>query len=381
MRQLLLFTILSSLLISCGHATSDTGESGTAMSVSGAGATFPYPYYNIVFRDYMRLHESTTVNYGAIGSGGGIRSLRDRSVDFGASDAFLNQKEIGSMEAEVIHVATCMGGVVMAYTLKEVDSLRLTGPLIADIYLGKIKKWNDPRLVAENPTVKLPDLDITPVYRSDGSGTTFNFSEYLSVVSPEWKNIMGKGKALKWEAGIAAKGNPGVAGIVQQTEGAIGYIGSEYALTLKLPTAKLKNRAGYYVDATLATISAAANVKLPDDMRATITDSGDPAAYPISLFTWLLVYRDQHYDDRTLSEARELVNLLLYVISPEGQKVATQINYAPLSEQALDKTRQLIGEINWNGEIIAPYTPTGNHIAVAVSDSVNMTASPNSGQI
>lgn len=381
MRQLLLFPILSFMLISCGNATSDSGESGTAMSISGAGATFPYPYYNIVFRDYMRLHESITVNYGAIGSGGGIRSLRDRSVDFGASDAFLNPKEIESMEAEVIHVATCMGGVVIAYTLQEVDSLRLTGPLIADIYLGKIKKWNDPRLVAENPTVKLPELDITPVYRSDGSGTTFNFSEYLSVVSPEWKNIMGKGKALKWVAGIAAKGNPGVAGIVQQTEGAIGYIGSEYALTLKLPTAKLKNRAGYYVDATLASISSAANVKLPDDMRATITDSGDPAAYPISLFTWLLVYRDQQYNDRTLSDARELVNLLLYVISPEGQKVAAQINYAPLSEQALDKTRQLIGEINWNGEIIAPYTPPDNHSAVAVSDSANVTVSPNSGQI
>jgi len=380
MRQLLLFTILSTLLISCGNASSGSGESGTAMTISGAGATFPYPYYNIVFRDYMRLHGNATVNYGAIGSGGGIRSLRDRSVDFGASDAFLNQKEIGSMGAEVIHVATCMGGVVMAYTLNEVDSLRLTGPLIADIYLGKIKKWNDPRLVAENSTVKLPNLEITPVYRSDGSGTTFNFSEYLTVVSPEWKSIMGKGKALKWEAGIAAKGNPGVAGIVQQTEGAIGYIGSEYALTLKLPTAKLKNRAGFYVDATLASISAAANVKLPDDMRATITDSGDPAAYPISLFTWLLVYRDQHYDDRTLSDARELVNLLRYVISPEGQKVAAQINYAPLSEQALDKTRQLIGEINWNGEILAPYPPPGNHIAVAVSDSVHVTASPNNGQ-
>ena len=376
MRQLLLFTILSTLLISCGNASSDSGESGTAMTISGAGATFPYPYYNIVFRDYMRQHEGTTVNYGAIGSGGGIRSLRDRSVDFGASDAFLNQKEIGSMGAEVIHVATCMGGVVMAYRLKEVDSLRLTGALIADIYLGKIQRWNDPRLVAENPTVKMPDLEITPVYRSDGSGTTFNFSEYLSVVSPEWESSMGKGKALKWEAGIAAKGNPGVAGIVQQTEGAIGYIGSEYALTLKLPTAKLKNKAGHYVDATLATIAAAANVKLPDDMRATITNSDDPAAYPMSLFTWILVYKDQYYDGRSLSEARELVNLLRYVISPEGQKVAAQINYAPLSAQALDKTRQLIGEIHWNGELIAPYTPSGNPTAVVVSDSVNVAASP-----
>lgn len=267
MRQLLLCLFLSLLVLSCNNASSGSEGKNTGTSISGAGATFPYPYYNIVFRDYMRQHDNITVNYGAIGSGGGIRSLRDRSVDFGASDAFLNEKEIASMDGEVIHIATCMGGVVMAYTLEEVDSLRLTGPLIADIYLGKIKKWNDPRLVAENPTVRLPELDITPVYRSDGSGTTYNFSDYLCVVSPEWKEIMGKGKALKWEAGIAAKGNPGVAGIVQQTEGAIGYIGSEYALTLKLPTAKLKNKAGRYVDATLEAISASANVELPDDMR------------------------------------------------------------------------------------------------------------------
>lgn len=356
MRHFLLYSLLSLLLLSCNNASSDSDSEGNSpeTAISGAGATFPYPYYNIVFRDYMRLHDGITVNYGAIGSGGGIRSLRDRSVDFGASDAFLNEKEIASMNGEVLHIATCMGGVVMAYTLEGVDSLRLTGPLIADIYLGKIKKWNDPRLTRENPTVTLPDLDITPVYRSDGSGTTYNFSEYLCVVSPEWNRIMGKGKALKWEAGIAAKGNPGVAGIVQQTHGAIGYIGSEYALSLKLPTAKLKNRAGRYVDATLASISAAAKVELPDDMRATITDSDDPAAYPISLFTWILVYREQQYDNRTLQDAQLLVDLLHYMISPEGQKVAAQINYAPLSEQALEKNRKLIGKITYGGVPVSP---------------------------
>jgi phosphate transport system substrate-binding protein len=169
---------------------------------------------------------------------------------------------------------------------------------------------------------------------------------------------MGKGKALKWEAGIAAKGNPGVAGIVQQTHGAIGYIGSEYALSLKLPTAKLKNRAGRYVDATLASISAAANVELPDDMRATITDSDDPAAYPISLFTWILVYREQQYDNRTLQDAQLLVDLLHYMISPEGQKVAAQINYAPLSEQALEKNRKLIGKITYGGVPVASDIPS-----------------------
>lgn len=350
MRYLSLCMFLILLLLSCNNISTETEDHQTTISISGAGATFPYPYYNIVFRDYMRQNGHITVNYGAIGSGGGIRSLRDRSVDFSASDAFLSEKELESMKSEVIHIATCMGGIVMAYRLEGVDSLRLTGPLIADIYLGTIKKWNDPRIEAENPTVKLPDLGITPVYRSDGSGTTYNFSEYLCVVSPQWKNIMGKGKALKWEAGIAAKGNPGVAGIVQQTEGAIGYIGSEYALTLKLPTAKLKNRAGRYVDATLETITAAANSELPVDMRATITNSDDPNAYPMSLFTWILVYKDQQYGNRTQEEAMQLIDLLQYVISPEGQKVAAQINYAPLPEQALEKNSQLIREMQYGGK-------------------------------
>ncbi|MDY9919728.1 MULTISPECIES: phosphate ABC transporter substrate-binding protein PstS [Proteiniphilum] len=352
MQRLSQLLFLLVLLISCNNNSANEEKGGSGMSLSGAGATFPYPYYNIVFRDYMRLNGGLKVSYGAIGSGGGIRSLRDRSVDFGASDAFLNSKEIASMNAEVVHVATCMGGVVMAYTLEGVDSLRLTGPLVADIYLGNIRKWNDPKLQAINPNVPLPDLDITPVYRSDGSGTTYNFSEYLSMVSSDWDSVMGKGKALKWEAGIAAKGNPGVAGIVQQTEGAVGYIGSEYALTLKLPVAKLRNKAGNYVDATLETISAAANVALPDDMRATIIDSDDPNAYPISLFTWILVYKDQQYGNRTKKEAEALVDLLSYIISDGGQKVAAQINYAPLSAQAIEKTKKLIGEIHYGGELI-----------------------------
>ena len=301
-----------------------------------------------------------TVNYGAIGSGGGIRSLRDRSVDFGASDAFLTDKELETMNGEVIHIATCLGGVVMAYTLEGVDSLRLTGQLISDIYLGKINKWNDPRITSLNPGISLPDLDITPVYRSDGSGTTFNFSEYLSVISPEWDRIMGKGKALKWEAGIAAEGNPGVAGIVQQTEGAIGYIGSEYALTLKLKTAKLKNNAGNFVDATLETITAAANVNLPNDMRATITNSDDPNAYPISLFTWVLVYKDQQYGNRSITDARDLVKLLEYMLSPAGQKVAAQINYAPLPEQGLVKNHRLIQEIHFGGDPLFSNNNTEN---------------------
>lgn len=354
MKKIALYSLILLFLFSCNN-TSNSGRTTGGLSISGAGATFPYPFYNIVFRDYMRANSSIIVNYGAIGSGGGIRSLRDRSVDFGASDAFLNEKEIASMNGEVIHIATCMGGVVLAYTLSGVDSLRLTGELVADIFMGNITRWNDSRLLAENPNVSLPDLEITPVYRSDGSGTTFNFSEYLCQVSPQWNKIMGKGKALKWEAGIAAKGNPGVAGIVQQTQGAIGYIGSEYALTLGLPSAKLKNQAGNYVAASLETISAAANTALPEDMRVNLTNSDHPDAYPISLLTWILVFKEQNYGNRSENNALELINLLNYMLSIEGQRVAAQINYAPLSEEALLKTRKLVSEIVYNGNPLSEY--------------------------
>lgn len=354
-KAILYFLVLISLFSCNGKSGTGNTNSGGA-TISGAGATFPYPFYNIVFRNYMSSNSNIVINYGAIGSGGGIRSLRDKSVDFGASDAFLSDKELESMKAPVIHIPTCMGGIVMAYTLSGVDSLRLTGPLIADIYLGKIKKWNDSRLVAINPGVKLPDLEITPVYRSDGSGTTFNFSEYLCDVSSEWEKIMGKGKALKWDVGIAAKGNPGVAGIVQQTEGAIGYIGSEYSLTLGIPAAQLKNKAGNYVSASLESISAASKVQFPDDMRASIINVDKPEAYPMSIFTWLIVYQELNYGNRTLAEAKELVELLKYIISPEGQQVAAKINYAPLSDAAIEKTKKLIGKLTYNGEILSPHT-------------------------
>lgn len=356
MKKATLCFLILTFLFSCNNKSGPNKGSSGGTTISGAGATFPYPYYNIVFRDYMRLNSNVVVNYGAIGSGGGIRSLRDKSVDFGASDAFLTEKELASMNAPVIHIPTCMGGIVMAYTLSGVDSLRLTGPLISAIYLGKITRWNDYRIVAINPNVKLPDLEITPVYRSDGSGTTFNFSDYLCDVSPEWEKIMGKGKALKWNAGIAAKGNPGVAGLIQQTEGAIGYIGSEYSLTLGLPSAQLKNKAGNFVSASLESISAAAKTSLPDDMRAAITNVDNPGAYPMSLFTWLLVYEELNYGNRTLAEAQELVSLLNYIISTEGQQVATRINYAPLSEEAIKKTRKLIGKLTYDGEVLSPYT-------------------------
>jgi len=351
-KELLLFFVVCLVLFSCS-GSKDKSKRSVGVTLSGAGATFPYPFYSIVFRDYMRKHPGVTINYGAIGSGGGIRSLRDKSVDFGASDAFLNEKEIASMGAEVVHIPTCMGGVALSYTLKGVDSLRLTGELVADIFMGEITRWSDPRIAAENPGISLPDIEITPVYRSDGSGTTFVFSDYMSKVSPKWNKVMGKGKALKWNTGLAAKGNPGVASVVQLTEGAIGYIGSEYAFTLQMPSAILKNKAGNYVKASFNTIAAAAETDLPDDMKLTLTDMPHPDAYPISLMTWLLVYRDQAYGGHSKQEAEVLVDLLNYIIGPEGQQLAEQVNFVPLPFQAVQKTQRLINRIHFAGERIS----------------------------
>lgn len=371
MKKTLWFLLISLAFFSCSGSR-DKSKRSVGVTLSGAGATFPYPFYSIVFRDYMRKHPGVTINYGAIGSGGGIRSLRDKSVNFAASDAFLNEKETASMGAEVVHIPTCMGGVVLSYTLSGVDSLRLTGELIADIFMGKITRWNDPRVAAENPNIRFPDLEITPVYRSDGSGTTFVFSEYLNKVSPEWNKEMGAGKALKWKAGLAAKGNPGVASIVQLTEGAIGYVGSEYALTLQMPSAIIKNKAGNYVKATLKTISAAAETDLPNDMKVTLTDMPHPNAYPISMMTWLLVYRDQGYSGHSRQEAEVLVNLLNYIIGPDGQQLAEQVNYVPLPLQAIQKTKRIIDQIHFEGEKISTVSDPGIAVGNVLSETKTM---------
>ena len=214
----IIFLALTIALAACGGK--QAGE-GSKVSLSGAGATFPQPYYDVAFKDYQ---DSTgvVITYGGIGSGGGIRSLKDRIVDFGATDAFLSDKEMQAMPAPVVHIPTCLGAIVMAYNLPGIDDLKLTGDIVADMYLGKITKWNDARLVAINPGIALPDQVISPIYRSDGSGTTFVFSDYLTKVSAEFNEKVGRDKALKWPAGIAAKGNPGVAGTISQTSGSIG---------------------------------------------------------------------------------------------------------------------------------------------------------------
>lgn len=340
----LILSIAVLALASCNSSKKEASE-----KLSGAGATFPAPFYNIVFKEYTKS-TGNNVTYGGIGSGGGIRSLKDKTVDFGASDVFLSDKEIAEMGADVIHIPTALGAVVLSYNLPEIKGLKLTHEIISDIYLGKITNWNDERIKAVNPELTLPDKQITPVYRSDGSGTTYVFSDYMSKVNSEWSEKLGTGKALNFTTGVAAKGNPGVAGVVKETYGSIGYIGSEYSLALNLPAALLQNNSGNFIEATEKSISASASGELPADTRLMITNSSAPDAYPISTFTWIIVYKEQAYGNRTEGTAKALVNLLDYMTSAEGQKIAVKTHYASLPAEARQKIETLLSSITYNGQ-------------------------------
>ena len=304
-------------MVSCG--VSATNEGREAQELSGAGATFPLPFYNVVFENFAQVN-GDAVAYGGIGSGGGVRNLRDKIVDFAGSDAFLTDKEMTEMPP-VVHVPTCMGAVVVAYNLDGVEDLKLTGEVIADIFAGEIKMWNDERLVALNPDVTLPAEAIIPVFRSDGSGTTFVFTDYLTKVSPMWKDKFGAGKSVNFPSGQAAKGNPGVAGVIKQTRNTIGYVGSEYAFAQKIPYATIRNQRGEFVAPDANSISAAASGAIPADTRCSITNSDAAGAYPISTFTWMIIYKEQNYSDRSKEQAAATLDLLKYILYDEAQSI------------------------------------------------------------
>ncbi|NDV68844.1 phosphate ABC transporter substrate-binding protein PstS [Dysgonomonas sp. 25] len=343
MKKVLFFSFIIALIFtSCGNQSS---------KLSGAGATFPAPFYNIVFKDFAK-HSGVNVTYGAIGSGGGIRSLKDKTADFGATDVFLSDAELEEFGSDIIHVPTALGAVVLSYNLNGVKDLKLNAKVVSEIYRGEITKWNDERIKEINPGVNLPDKAITPVYRSDGSGTTYVFSDYMFKADAAWKDAIGKGKSLNFPAGIAAKGNPGVAGVIAETDGSIGYIGSEYALALAIPAAQMQNSSGNYIVADDKSISAAANVDMPDDTRLMITNSSNPEAYPISTFTWVIVYKEQSYNGRTVEQVQNLANLLNYMTGEEGQRVAVKTHYAALSGTALEKTKAAIKAITFDGQAV-----------------------------
>ena len=338
--------VVALAMVSCG-GNANNGER-EAQELSGAGATFPLPFYNVVFEQFAEVN-GDQVAYGGIGSGGGVRNLRDKIVDFAGSDAFLTDKEMAEM-APVVHVPTCMGAVVVAYNLDGVKDLKLSGDIIADIFAGNIKMWNDERIAALNPDVKLPTKAIIPVYRSDGSGTTFVFTDYLTKVSPMWREKFGAGKSVNFPSGQAAKGNPGVAGIVKQTKYSIGYVGSEYAFAQKIPYARIQNMRGEFVLPTSETISAAASGEIPADTRCSITNADADGAYPISTFTWMIIYKEQNYSDRSKEQAVATLDLLKYILSDEAQDITSEVHYAPLPAKAKELSIENLKSVTFNSE-------------------------------
>lgn len=338
---------LALTIVACGGTKN---ENRASQELSGAGATFPLPFYNVVFEKFAQ-ENGDAVAYGGIGSGGGVRNLRDKIVDFAGSDAFLSDKEMSEMPP-VIHIPTCMGAVVVAYNLDGVEQLKLTGELVAEIFAGEVKMWNDERLQELNPDVKLPAEPIMPVYRSDGSGTTFVFTDYLTKVSPMWKEKIGVGKSVNFPVGQAAKGNPGVAGVVKQTKNTIGYVGSEYAFAQKIPYAQIQNLRGEFVEPSAETISAAASGEIPADTRTSITNADAAGAYPISTFTWIIVYKEQNYSDRSHEQAEATLDLLNYILSDEAQQITSEVHYAPLPAKAKELSLMNLKTVTYNGEAI-----------------------------
>ena len=340
--------VLALAMVSCGGNANS--ESRKAQELSGAGATFPLPFYNVVFEEFAQVN-GDAVAYGGIGSGGGVRNLRDKIVDFAGSDAFLSEKEMADMNP-VIHIPTCMGAVVLAYNLEGVNELKLSGEVIADIFAGEIKMWNDARLAALNPDVTLPAEAIIPVFRSDGSGTTFVFTDYLTKVSPMWASKYGAGKSVNFPSGQAAKGNPGVAGVIKQTKNAIGYVGSEYAFAQKIAYAQIQNQRGEFVEPSSESISAAASGEIPADTRCSITNADAAGAYPISTFTWMIIYKEQNYSDRSKDQAAATLDLLQYILSDEAQHITSEVHYAPLPAKAKELSMTNLKTVTFDGVTI-----------------------------
>jgi phosphate transport system substrate-binding protein len=332
-RQLMMLLILVAVVTTANAAT----------TLNGAGATFPYPIYSKWFSDYHKLHPDVQINYQSIGSGGGIRQLLAGTVDFGASDGPMTDEQLQQSSTKILHIPAVLGAVAPAYNLPGVAELKFTPQILAGIYLGTITKWNDPAIAKVNPGASLPGDSIIVVHRSDGSGTSFIWTDYLSKVSPDWKSKVGSGTSVKWPAGLGAKGNEGVAGMVRQMKGSIGYIELIYAEQNKIPFASVQNQAGSFVKASLqSTTAAAASMKnMPADFRVSITNAPGKDAYPIASFTWLLVPEAS----KDSAKGKILSDFLKWMLD-EGQKLAPQLSYAPLPSAVVEKVRATAKQIH-----------------------------------
>jgi phosphate transport system substrate-binding protein len=333
-------------------ALAAAGPAG-AQSLTGAGATFPNPIYTKWFDAY---HKKTGVqiNYQSIGSGGGIRQFTEETVDFGATDGPMNESQITAVNGNVLHLPTVLGAVVVTYNLPSIGGtkLKFDGALLVDIFMGRVTKWSDKKIAALNPGVTLPDIDLIVVHRSDGSGTTYIFTDYLNKFSREWKDKVGYATSVNWPVGLGGKGNEGVTQQVKQVEGALGYVELIYALSNDLPYAAIKNSSGAFVEPSLESVTAAAaGTKLAKDtdFRVSITNAPGAAAYPISSFTWLLV----HKDGKDAAKAKLLKDFLTWMITPEAQAMAAELKYAPLPAEVGQLVQARLGTLKAGGKAIA----------------------------
>ena len=342
--------LISILSVSCGNKKADASAT-KSVTITGAGSSFDNPLFSKMFASY---YDSTKVqiNYQSVGSGAGISQLTGKTIDFGASDAPMNSKQDSAAVAPVLHIPITAGAVVISYNLPEVkEALQFTPDIIANIFLGKITKWNDAAIAVANPGVKLPATPIVVAHRSDGSGTSAIFTSYLSKVSPDWQAKVGAGTAVNWPAGLGGKGNEGVSGLIKQTPGGIGYIELAYAIQNNIPYATVQNKAGNFIVPSIESVTAAANINIPADGKVLLTDTDAPDGYPIAGFSWVLLYKEQAYGNRTQEQVTQLVQLLYWMIH-EGQKYGANLHYAPLSSAAVTVGENLLKSATYNGQPI-----------------------------
>lgn len=358
---LLVVMLLAAMVVvtACGGEAEPAPESeGTGapppaaeepISLTGAGASFPYPIYSKWMDEYHKLYPNITVNYDSIGSGGGIQNITAKTVDFAGSDAPMSDEELAAAPGELIHIPTVMGAVVVTYNLPDIGTgMKLDGQAISDIFMGKITKWNDPKLKELNADLDLPDQDIAVVHRSDGSGTTYTFTDYLTAVSQDWANGPGLGKEVQWPVGVGAKGNEGVSGQVAQMEGAVGYVELVYAVQNNLPYAYVKNQAGNFVEPSIDSVMAAAAgaaANMPEDMRVSIVNAPGDNAYPISTYTYWLIYAEQ--DDPVKGKA--LLDFMWWALH-EGSDMAKELLYAPLPDNVLQMVEEKLRSVTYQGQ-------------------------------
>jgi phosphate transport system substrate-binding protein len=324
-----------------------------AQSLTGAGATFPNPIYTKWFDAYSKK-TGVKINYQSIGSGGGIRQFTEGTVDFGASDGPMNESQIQAVNGNVLHVPTVLGAVAVTYNLPTLGDtkLKFDGNLLVDIFMGRVTKWNDAKIAALNPGVKLPDIDLIVVHRSDGSGTTYVFTDYLNKFSREWKDKVGYATSVNWPAGLGGKGNEGVTQQVKQTEGALGYVELIYAISNNLPYAQVKNATGNFIVPSLETVTAAAagaKLEKDTDFRVSITNAPGAQAYPISSFTWLLIKKD----NKDPVKAKLIRDFLAWMITPEAQAMAAELHYAPLPAPVVSLVQARLPTLKAGGKVIA----------------------------